>query len=560
MNTYHVTSWDGTTLFGRSWLPAGRAKTALLLLHRGHEHSGRLDDVVGLLGLRDVAVFAFDARGHGRSSGTATRASDLVRDVEAVARHIVRTHDVALDEMFVLGVSLGGVLAAAWVHDYAPPVRGLILVSPAFRINLMVPGALSALRVWQRLRPEARVRSRVTPAMLTSDPREAARYRSDPSIDATIRVDLLLSVRALADRIVDDARAITTPTLVLEAAADRVVTHGASAAFFERLGAAFRERHVYPNMRHDVLHEIDRATAIAHVRSFIEHVRAQPVASGADRPDPAPLAPSAPRGVGLGMLKLVLATVGRLSAGVRAGWSTGFDSGISLDYVYRDTPHGATLLGRWLDRLYLDAAGWRAIRRRRAALGARLERAVAELGRAGRPAHVVDIAAGVGRYVLELMYARPDLGITAELRDRDRRSLAAGRALAATLGVTSARFVEADAFDPSVRPAATPTVAVVSGLYELFSDNALVASSLRALYGTMAPGGVLLYTNQPWHPQLDVIARVLVNREGQPWVMRCRSQAEMDGLVAAAGFRKEAMDVDEQGIFTVSVARKAGQA
>ena len=38
--------------------------------------------------------------------------------------------------------------------------------------------------------------------------------------------------------------------------------------------------------------------------------------------------------------------------------------------------------------------------------------------------------------------------------------------------------------------------------------------------------------------------------------MRRRTQAELDALVAAAGFRKIAQRIDEWGIFTVSLARK----
>jgi SAM-dependent methyltransferase len=262
------------------------------------------------------------------------------------------------------------------------------------------------------------------------------------------------------------------------------------------------------------------------------------------------------RAMQLTALKLVLGTVGRLSAGVRAGWRTGFGSGVSLDHAYRNVPEGITPIGRWLDRVYLDAAGWRAVRRRRLALAALLESTVDDLRRQGRGAHVLDIAAGVGRYVLELMQARPELGISAELRDRDARSLAAGRALARRLGVTGVRFVEADAFDPGRRPRTTPTVAIVSGFYELFPDDALIACSLGAVHAALAPGGALLYTNQPWHPQLDLIARVLVTGEGRPWVMRCRPQSELDALVTAAGFRTATTVADDEGIFTVSRADK----
>jgi hypothetical protein len=53
-----------------------------------------------------------------------------------------------------------------------------------------------------------------------------------------------------------------------------------------------------------------------------------------------------------------------------------------------------------------------------------------------------------------------------------------------------------------------------------------------------------------------MIARVLTNRDGCPWVMRRRTQAEMDDLVHAAGFQKLSMEIDDAGIFTVSVAQK----
>src|SRR5262245_35875033 len=38
--------WDGTELFYRAWEPAaGGAQGGVLLLHRGHEHSGRLREL-----------------------------------------------------------------------------------------------------------------------------------------------------------------------------------------------------------------------------------------------------------------------------------------------------------------------------------------------------------------------------------------------------------------------------------------------------------------------------------------------------------------------------------
>ena len=60
-------SWDGTELFYRAWAPKQTTAKALLLFHRGHEHSGRIVHLVDELNLPDYAMFGWDARGHGLS-------------------------------------------------------------------------------------------------------------------------------------------------------------------------------------------------------------------------------------------------------------------------------------------------------------------------------------------------------------------------------------------------------------------------------------------------------------------------------------------------------------
>ena len=98
---------------------------------------------------------------------------------------------------------------------------------------------------------------------------------------------------------------------------------------------------------------------------------------------------------------------------------------------------------------------------------------------------------------------------------------------------------------------------IVSGLYELFPDNDQVATSLAGMADAIEPGGYLVYTGQPWHPQLEMIARALTShRGGAAWVMRRRTQAEMDQLVRDAGFEKLEQRIDEWGIFSVSLARR----
>lgn len=120
-----------------------------------------------------------------------------------------------------------------------------------------------------------------------------------------------------------------------------------------------------------------------------------------------------------------------------------------------------------------------------------------------------------------------------------------------------ARFEQGDAFDFDALSALAPrpTLGIVSGLYELFPDNTLVRNSLAGLAAAIESGGILIYTGQPWHPQLKTIAWSLTShKDGNAWVMRVRTQGEMDALVREAGFEKYGQLIDEWGMFTVSIA------
>ena len=174
-NEKQFTTHDGSSLFYRHWprVSTGVADRALVLLHRGHEHSGRLQHVVDELGLEDFTCFAWDARGHGRSPGERGDSPSFaasVKDVDSFIRHISAEYAIPMANIVVIAQSVGAVLAATWAHDYAPSIRGLVLTSPAFKVKLYVPLARAALALRYRLRGNFFIQSYVKAKFLTHDP------------------------------------------------------------------------------------------------------------------------------------------------------------------------------------------------------------------------------------------------------------------------------------------------------------------------------------------------------------------------------------------------------
>src|SRR5437773_8157178 len=261
-------SWDGAELFYRKWVPDKPTDIALLLFHRGHEHSGRWQETVDSLDLGDVAIFAWDTRGHGHSPGKRGAANgllDVIKDVDCFARHISKKHGIPWENMIVLAHSLAAVTVAAWVHDYAPPIRAMILATAAFHVKLYVPFAIPALRI---VRPRF-VKSYVKSKMLTHDREQAARYDSDPFIFRQIAVNVLLDLQDTAKRLLADAGAIQMPTLIIGAGKDWVVSLKAQQTFFDRLSSTHKRFEIFPDAYHAIFHETNRQDVIALVRDFV---------------------------------------------------------------------------------------------------------------------------------------------------------------------------------------------------------------------------------------------------------------------------------------------------
>ncbi|WP_288100702.1 bifunctional alpha/beta hydrolase/class I SAM-dependent methyltransferase [Pseudomonas sp.] len=567
------TTHDNVQLFYRHWPGTpepGEPLKAVLLFHRGHEHSGRIAHLVDELDLPGYDFFAWDARGHGLSPGPRGDSPSFatsVRDVQTFCEHLNATYQIDEENLAVIAQSVGAVIVATWAHDYAPRIRALVLASPAFKVKLYVPFARQGLALMRRWRGNFFVNSYVKARFLSHDPQRVASYDSDPLITKAISVNVLLGLYEAAERVVADAQAITIPTQLLISGADFVVHRHPQEQFFERLGSLRKEKLVQPGFFHDTLGEKNRGHTVASARRFILQNFAQPITRpsllAADRLGltcaeseslAAPLPHNSLRDLYWRTTRASMRLGSQLSSGIKLGFDTGFDSGSTLDYVYRNRPTGTSCVGRMIDRNYLNSIGWRGIRQRKLHVEELLRVAMQQLRDQGREVRIVDIAAGHGRYILEALQDVSPLPESILLRDYSDINVRDGSALIREKGLEGiARFVKGDAFDRANLAALdpNPTLAVVSGLYEL------VGASLAGLAEAVEPGGYLVYTGQPWHPQLELIARALTShREGQAWVMRRRSQVEMDQLVEAAGFRKVGMRVDEWGIFSVALAQR----
>ena len=382
---------------------------------------------------------------------------------------------------------------------------------------------------------------------------------------------VLLDLHDTATRLLDDAAAIRVPTLVLAAGSDWVVERAAQMQFFERLARRSSSLELLPGYSHDVFHETDAERPLQVTRAFIAGAFARPpdVTPLLDahergytfeeyRALARPLTPLSPKWI-FYRVSAVSAHAGPLERRHPAGWESGFDSGRTLDYVYRNRAGGFTALGRIIDRYYLNGAGWRGVRVRRRLLERAVQQAIEQTHAKARSVHLVDIAAGAGRYLLETLTRCESLRVTAVLRDFEPREPGSGEAIARSLGLENVTLRPRGRLRPGLaggRLRPRPDIAVVSGLYELFPDNTLIRRSLARLARRGARGR-LADLHEPALAPAARVHRARVDRLGGPPVGDAPPHAGGDGRSGArGGFREDAQEIDQWGMFTVSLARR----
>ena len=266
-------SWDDTAVFYRYWHGSpGLEGASVVLLHDHQEHSEYYRQLGGILAAAGYRVFAWDARGSGRSTADTQRSPefhDLVRDLEAFTAHLRREHQVDRSNMVVLGQGLGAALLCTWLHDYAPQIAGAVISSAPFRIPSQGVLRQQLLEWVARWRPGAETRPYFKLHEITADRGEAALRRDDPFVRPSLSVRLLLGQQQAMDRVLYRPESIELPLLMLSSDPEDSDVDRACGDFFERLGSIQKTWKRFESSGRALFHDGARAAAAELVKTFL---------------------------------------------------------------------------------------------------------------------------------------------------------------------------------------------------------------------------------------------------------------------------------------------------
>jgi alpha-beta hydrolase superfamily lysophospholipase len=262
---------DGQQLYHEVWPATGEPRATVVMVHGYGEHCGRYQNPVGALRPRGFEVFAFDYRGHGQAGGRRGHIDHFAEYLDDLDRAIELARGRGRRPLFLVGHSLGGLIAARFVIERGKDLAGLVLSSPFMGLKLKLPAAKVAVgKVASRWVPRLTLKNDLDVRALSRDPAVGEAYARDRFVHRVATARWFTETQTAQARCREEARAITLPVLVYAGDADAIADPDATRAVYERIASKDKTLTMYPGGYHELMNDTCKDEVLAKLGAWLE--------------------------------------------------------------------------------------------------------------------------------------------------------------------------------------------------------------------------------------------------------------------------------------------------
>ncbi len=264
---------DGTSLYWKAWLPDGAPKALIHLIHGYAEHIDRYGNVVNELVPAGYAVFGNDHRGHGKSQGRRGHVNSFQEFIDDERQFALEAIKAQFPDSpyFVLGHSMGSLIAMNYVEQYPDGIKGLVLSGTGSQPGTDIPKILiTATKILSKILPAVHVKSPLPPEFISRDPDVVKAYVDDPLVYNVITPRLAHEMNRYVVLGAENAFKIKTPVLIQLGSQDTAFS--GQRELFEKIGAKDKTFKLYEGLKHEVYNELpaDRARVLTDLRTWLD--------------------------------------------------------------------------------------------------------------------------------------------------------------------------------------------------------------------------------------------------------------------------------------------------
>jgi alpha-beta hydrolase superfamily lysophospholipase len=262
---------EGKELYYQCWSPDGKARAALVIVHGFGEHGGRYGNVVNTLVPTGWAVYCMDNRGHGKSFGKRGHVMAWDEYLDDLSRFVSLVKEKEPNNpLFILGHSMGGLIAADFVEHKPEGLSGVILSGPALSRGAVSPVLLFAGRVMSAIWPGFTMDTKLDAQAVSRDKAVVETYKNDPLVHSMASARMGTEMGRAIARVLADAGGMSLPVLIVHGGGDRLIPAATSRDLFSRIGSRDKKRLEFPRFFHETHNDVGWHDSVAEMAAWLE--------------------------------------------------------------------------------------------------------------------------------------------------------------------------------------------------------------------------------------------------------------------------------------------------
>jgi len=261
---------DGTRLYYRASSADSRPRAVVVFVHGFGDHGGRHPHLFSGLAANGISLYAPDLRGYGRSAGQRGFISDWAdyRQDVGLFMDLVGQRGTGLP-LFLMGHSMGGLIALEYALRRPEDLRGVIASSPAVGELGVPPWKMALGRLLSRIWPRFSMNAGLDASGLTRDPKIAEQIEEDPLSHGRGTARLAQEISRSLSWTREHASELRVPLLVLLGLGDTVVRPEAGRGVFEQVRLADKSLLEYEGAYHELDNDLCRDRVVADIADWI---------------------------------------------------------------------------------------------------------------------------------------------------------------------------------------------------------------------------------------------------------------------------------------------------
>ena len=171
---------------------------------------------------------------------------------------------------FLLGHSMGGLIALHFVLNKKEQLSGLVVSGPALTQGAVSPVLILASRIMSRVWPGFSMDTKLDAKGISRDPKVVERYLNDPLVHSMASARFGVEMAKAITLVKQNANKLRLPVLVIHGGADPIIPAQTSQELFQQIGSADKTRRVYEGYFHETHNDLGWETPVGHVAQWLE--------------------------------------------------------------------------------------------------------------------------------------------------------------------------------------------------------------------------------------------------------------------------------------------------